>query len=96
MTAVAKHYPRTVAKRPPTAKSLASHVIFNCAEGSGCTRRVALASICLDSMKAESALLFQFRSKFDLGDNLVCPSLASASKVFNGVNLAAQCGINLW
>ena len=70
-------------------------MIFNGAEGSGYTSRVALASICLDSIKAEFALLVQLRSKFDLGDKLVCPSLASVSKVFNGVNLAAQWGINL-
>ena len=47
-------------------------------------------------MKAKSALSFQFRSKFDFGDNRVCPSLASVNKVFDGCNLAAQCGINLW
>ena len=79
MIVVAKSYPRTVVKRPSTAKSLASHVIFNCAKRSGCTRRVALASICSDSMKVKSALSFQFRSKFDLGDKLVCPTLASVS-----------------
>ena len=33
-------------KTPPKAKSLASHVIFKGAEGSGCTRSVAFASNC--------------------------------------------------
>ena len=33
--------------------------------GSGCTRRVALASIFFDSMNAKSAQSFQFKSKFD-------------------------------
>ena len=83
-------------KTPPTAKSYASHVIFNSAEWSGCTKRVALASICLDSINAESALSFHFKSKFDLGNTLVCPSLAAVSNWFNGVNLSTQCGINLW
>ena len=58
-------------KTPPTAKSLASHVIFNGAVWSGCTKRVALASICLDLINAEFALSFHFKSKFDLGDNVV-------------------------
>ena len=83
-------------KTPPTAKSLASHVIFNGAEWSGCTKRVALESICLDSMDAKSALSFHFKSKFDLNDNLVCPSLAAVNNVFTGVNLVAQCGMSLW
>ena len=83
-------------KTPPTAKSLASHVIFNGAEWSGCTKRVALASICLDSMNAKYALLFHFKSKLDLGDNLVWPSLTAVSNLSNGVNLFAQCGMDLW
>ena len=83
-------------KTTPTAKSLASHAIFNGAEWSGCTKRVALASICLDSMNTKYVLSFHFKSKKDLGDNLVCPSLAAVSKLFNGLNLAAQCGMNLW
>ena len=36
-------------------------------------------------MNAKSAPSFQIKSKFDLGDNLLCPSLASVSKLFNGV-----------
>ena len=73
-------------KTPLTAKLLASHVIFNWAEGSGCTRRVVLASICLDSMNAESAPSFHFNSKLDLGDNLDVLPLASVSKLFSSVN----------
>ena len=42
---------------------------------SGCTRRVALASICLDSITAKSAPSFHFNSKLDLGDNLVWPCM---------------------
>ena len=80
-------------KTQPTAKSLASHVIFNGAVWSRCTKRVALASICLDSINAEFALSFHFKSKFDLGDNLVWPSLVAVSNWFNGVNLSAQFGI---
>ena len=94
MKVAARHYRSTVAK--PTAKSLASHVISNGAVWSGCTKRVALASICLDSMNAKSALSFHFKSKLDLGDNLVCLSLAAVSKLFNGGSLAAQCGMNRW
>ena len=37
-------------------------------------------------MNAKFALSFHFKSKFDLGDNLVCPSLAAVSKLFNVVN----------
>ena len=82
-------------KTPPTAKSVVSHVIFNGAEWSGCTKSVALASIFLDSINAKSALSFHFKSKFESGHNLVCPSLAAVSNCFNGVNLSAQFGINL-
>ena len=55
-------------KTPLTAKSLAWHVIFNGAVWFGCTKRVALASICLDSINAKFALSSHFKSKFDLGD----------------------------
>ena len=41
------------------------------AEGSGCTRSVAFANICLDSENADSALSFHLRSKLDFGDSLV-------------------------
>ena len=81
-------------RTPPTATSLASHVLFNWAIGSGCTRRVAFANICLDSENADSAFSSQFNSKFDFGDSLVWPLLAAVNKLFNGVNFAAHCGDN--
>ena len=41
---------------------------------------------CLDSIKAKFALSVQ-QLKFDLGNNLVCPSLAAVSNVFRGLIL---------
>ena len=64
--------------------------------GSGEPAGVALASICFYSIKAKLALSVQRRSKIDLGDNLVCPSLAAVSNVLSGINFAAQLGMNLW
>ena len=55
---------------------------------SGCTRSVAFANICFDSENADSAFLFHFKSKFDFGDSLVCPSLAAVSRLLSGVNFA--------
>ena len=49
-----------------------------------------LASICSDSTKPEFEFSVQLKSKFDLGDNLVCPPLAAVSNVFRGDNIAAQ------
>ena len=72
------------------AKSLASHVIFNGADGFRWTNKVAFTSICFDSINAKFALSVQSRSKLDLDDNLVCPSLAAVSKLFKGVNFSAQ------
>ena len=62
--------------------------MFNGAEGFGLTSRIALASVYLDSIKATFALSVQLRSKFDLGDNLVCPLLAAVSNVLRGINFA--------
>ena len=83
-------------KTPPTATSLASHVMLIWAVESGCTRSVAFANICFDSENADSAFLFHFKSKFDFGDSLVCPSLAAVSRLSSGVNFAAQCGMKRW
>ena len=92
-----RHIPfKNCCKTPPTATSLASHVMLSWAVESGCTRSVAFASICLDSENADSASLFHFKSKFDFGDNLVWPSLAEVSRLLSGVSFAAQCGMKRW
>ena len=77
-------------KTPPTAKSLASHMMFKGADGCGWTNNVAFASICFDSVNATFAFSVQYNSTLDLGESLFWPSLTSVNQVFKGVNFSAQ------